>query len=99
MLLGAAQQGLEVVVTEAAQDEDLGARQQRADQLEGRVLGRGADEDHGAVLDNGQKGVLLGAVEAVNLVDEEQGAVAHLAALSGRVEHLAQIGDPREDRR
>ena len=99
VLLGAAQQGFEVVVIEPAQHEDLGARQQRADQLEGRVLGRRADEDHRAVLDNGQKGVLLGAVEAVDLVDEEQRALAHLAALPGRLEHLAQIGDPGENGR
>ena len=51
VLFGAAKQGLEVVVIETAQHEDLGARQQRADQLEGRVLGRRPDEDHGAVLD------------------------------------------------
>jgi len=99
VLLGAAQQGLEIVVVEAAQHKDLGARQQRADQLKGRVLGRGTDEDHRAVFDIGQKGVLLGAVETVDLVDEEQGAVAHLAALLGRVEHLAQIGDAGENGR
>ena len=99
MGFGALQQGFEIVVVEAAQHEDLGARQQRADQLEGRVLGRGADEDHRAVLDNRQKGVLLRAVEAVDLVDEEKRALAHLAALLRRVEHLAQIRHAGKDRR
>ncbi len=82
-----------VAVVEPAQHEHLGARQQRADQLEGRVLGRRADEDHRAVLDIGQKRILLGAVEAVDLVDEEQRALAHLAAL------LAPPRTPCADRR
>ena len=47
----------------------------------------------------GQKGVLLRAVEAVDLVDEQQRALPHLAALPGRLEHLAQIGDAGEHRR
>ena len=98
-IFGAPQQGFEVVVAEPAQHEDLGARQQRPDQLERRVLGGGADQDHGAVLDHRQKGVLLGAVEAVDLVDEQQGAVAHLAPFAGGVEHPAQIGDPGKHRR
>ena len=91
--LGAAEQRFEIVVAEPAQHQHLGARQQRADQLEGRVLGRGPDEDNGAVLDDRQEGVLLGAVEAVDLVDKEQGAAADLAALARRLEHLAQVGD------
>ena len=97
--LGAAEQRFEIVVAEPAQHQHLGARQQRADQLEGRVLGRGSDEDHGAVLDDRQECVLLGAVEAVDLVDKEQGAAADLAALARRLEHLAQVGDAGKDSR
>src|SRR6516165_4954541 len=99
LVFGAAKQSLEVVVIETAEHKDLGARQQRANQLEGRVFGCGADQDYRAVFDNRQKGVLLSAVEAVDLVDEEQGTLAHLAALFGRLEHLAQVRDPGEDRR
>ncbi len=55
--------------------------------------------DHGAVLDHRQKRVLLGAVEAVDLVDEEERAVAHLAPLPGRIEHLPQVGNSGKDRR
>ena len=40
-------------------------------QREGRVLGGGADQRHRAVLDLVQQPVLLGAVEAVDLVDEQ----------------------------
>ena len=53
-LLGAAQQGLGRRRRGGARRRP-GARQQRADQLEGRVLGRGTDEDHGAVFDKGRK--------------------------------------------
>ncbi len=99
MGFGALQQGFQVVIIEAAQHEDLRTRQQCADQFEGRVFRRRADEDHRAVLDDRQKSILLRAVEAVDLVDEEQGALAHLAALPGRVEHLAQIRHAGKDRR
>ena len=56
--------------TEWFQHIELEARQQCPGQLERRVLGRGADEDQGAVLDIGQEGVLLALVEAMHLVDE-----------------------------
>ncbi len=98
-ILGPPQQGLKIVVAEPAQHQDLGPRQQCPDQLEGRVLGGGPDQDHGAVLDHRQKRVLLGAVEAVDFVDKEQGAMADLAPLPGRLEHFAQIGDPGKYRR
>src|SRR6516225_1515294 len=99
LVFGAAQQDLEIGVIETAEHKDLGARQQRADQLEGRVLGRGTHEDHGTVLDIGKKGVLLRAVEAVDLVDKEQGALTHLPALPGRVEYLAQVRHTGENGR
>ena len=47
----------------------------------------------------GRKRILLRAVEAVDLVDEQQRALAGLAARAGRVEHLLQVGDAGEDRR
>ena len=75
------------------------ARQQRRDQLERRVLGRRADQHDGAVFHDWQKGILLGAVEAVNLVDEEQGPLPDLAPGPRRVEHFFQIGDAGKDRR
>ncbi len=99
MRFGALEQGFERGVVEPAQHKHLRARQQRTDQLEGRVFGRCADQDHRAVFDIGQESVLLGAVEAVDLVDEQQRAVPHLAPLLGRLEHLAQIGDAGKHRR
>ena len=97
IVFGAPQQDFEILVIEAPQHEDLRTRQQRPDQLEGRVLGRGADENHRAVLDHRQKGILLRAIEAMDLVDEEQRALAHLAALFRRLEDFAQIRDPGEN--
>ena len=51
--------------------EDPQARQERGVDLEVGVLGRGADEGHDAVLDVRQQGILLGLVEAMDLIDEE----------------------------
>ena len=58
------------------EDHDLAAGEQRAVQLEGRVLGRGADQDDVAGFDVRQEDVLLRAVEAVDLVEEEDRALA-----------------------
>ena len=72
----------ELVLPEAAQHVHAAAREQRRVHLEGRVLGGGADEDDRALLDVGQEGVLLGAVEAVDLVDEQDRAQAAAPALA-----------------
>ena len=56
---------------ERLEDDDLAAGQERAVELEGGVLGRRADEHDVAGLDEGQEDVLLGAVEAVDLVEKE----------------------------
>ena len=97
--LGPREQRRQGIVVEAAQDEHLAARQERGVQLEGRVLGGGADQGYRPILDIGQEAVLLGAVEAMNLVDEQERALAVLAALAGPLEHAAQVGHPGEDGR
>ena len=56
---------------ERAQLVDLRAREQRGVDLEVRVLGGRPDQGHEAVLDRRQQSVLLGLVEAVDLVEEE----------------------------
>ena len=66
------QQRFDLLGPEGLEHEDLGAGEQRADDLERRVLRRGPDEDHGALLDVGQEHGLLGLVEAVELVDEDE---------------------------
>ena len=77
--LGAGEQLLQRLPVERPEDQHARARQKRRVQLERRVLGGGADQRDGAVLHDRQEGVLLRAVEAVDLVDEEERALARLA--------------------
>ena len=65
---------------ERLEDVDAAAREQRGDEFEGRILGGGADQADVAALDVGQEGVLLRLVEAMDLVDEDDGARAVLRA-------------------
>ena len=74
-----AQQRGDLLLVERFQHIDAAAREQRRDDLEGGILGGRADQPDGAALDVGQKCVLLRLVEAVNLIDEEDGARVHLA--------------------
>src|SRR5690606_10647709 len=67
---------LQVRRTERTQHEHTGATQQCADDLEGGVLSRRADERYGARLDVREEGVLLRLVEAVDLVAEQDRAPA-----------------------
>lgn len=70
---GAVDEGRDVLAGKRLQLEDAGAGDQRAVDLEVRVLGGRADEDDGAVLDEREEVILLRLVEAVDLVDEEDG--------------------------
>ncbi len=73
------------------------AREQRADDLERRVLGRGADQRDGAVLDERQDRVLLGLVEAMDLVDEQHGAPASgVAPVAGLGNAARRSATPEE---
>ena len=88
-LLRAGEQGLKRAVVQPVEHKHRATREQGAVQLERGILGGGAHQNHGAVLDHGQEGVLLRPVEAVDLVDEEQGAGAAGAVLAGIGKHLA----------
>ena len=81
----------QVRVVEGLELEDARAADQRLVDLEVRVFRRGADQDDRAVLDPRQQRVLLRLVEAVHLVDEEDRALAELAAA------LLRLGDSRAD--
>ena len=62
------------------------------------ILRRGSDEDDPALLDVGQQHVLLGAVEAVQFVDEQDGPPAGLLQFgAGLLEHLAHFLDAGGD--
>ena len=85
-------QGAGRVDVERLEPEEGRAAEQRRVDLEVRVLGGGADEGEEAALDAGQQGVLLGLVEAVDLVEEEDRALAVLAeAVAGPLERVADV--------
>ena len=94
---GALEQSEDFVFAEGVQGVDAAAGEERGDDLKGRVLGCGADEADGAVLDVGQEGVLLGFVEAVNLIDEEDGAGAESGGFFGVDHDLLDLLDAGED--
>ena len=81
---------------EPAQYQDLAPRQQRRIELEARVLGGRPDEGHRAVLDKREETVLLGAVEAMDFVHEEERVLARLGGRLSLGEDLFQIGHTGE---
>ena len=97
--LRAIEQRLEVVVVERLQHVHRRARQQRRDDLERRVLGGRADEGEEARLDVRQEGVLLALVEAMDLVDEDDGRPARGARRLRPLDRLADVLDAAEHRR
>jgi len=64
-----------VIVGQRSELKDARSANQRADDLEVGVLRRRADQDDRAVFDVRQQRVLLRLVEAVNLVDQQDGAL------------------------
>ena len=70
---GAMEQSQEVVLLQRLKHVELASGQQGSDDLEGRVLRRGAYQGDNAALDGSEERVLLGLRETVNLVDEEYG--------------------------
>ena len=96
---GALRHLLELVRRERIEPQHLGARQQRRIELEARVLGGGANKRDGPILHHRQEAVLLGAIEAMDFIDEEQCPVAAEALEPRFLEYLLQIGDAGEDGR
>jgi hypothetical protein len=93
---GALHDRLQRIVVECLEPEQDAPRHQRGVHLEGRVLGRGADQHHPPVLDRGEERVLLRLVEAMNLVEEQHRPVAPLREpVARRGNHLAYVGNAR----
>ena len=69
------EEGIVTLVVQPFQHENLRPGQQGPVQLERRVLGGGADEGDDPLLNEGQETVLLGAVETMDLVHEQQGTL------------------------
>ena len=96
--LGPRKQLVQRLRIEPVEDQHLRAAEQRRVQLEAGILGGGAHQRHRAALDIGQETVLLRAVEAVDLVHEQQRALARLQRGLGFGEDLLEIGHAREHR-
>ena len=100
-LAGAVEQGTHLGLVERFEHIDRSPRQQRRIDLEGRVFGRCADEGEQARFDERQKAVLLRLVEAVDFIDEEDGALAlrppHLG-LGHCLAHFLDAGKHRRER-
>ena len=90
---------LKGLAVEGVENEDLAPGKQSAVEFEGGVLGSGSHQHHGPVFHVGQESVLLGPVEAVDLIHEEECPFAVFPAAGGFVEGLAQIGHARKHRR
>ena len=85
---------------ERLEPEERAAREQRAGEREERVLGGRADEHEQPFLDEREQRVLLRAVEAVHLVEEEDRALALLAEPGpGPLGDLAHVLHARGHRR
>ena len=81
---------LDLGVAERVQTEDAHAGEQCSVHLERRILGRRPDQGYGPVLGVWQHRVLLRLVPAVDLVDEQDGALVRRA--TGFLDGLAQVG-------
>jgi len=91
---GALDDEAHLIFAERLEDEHARARQQCGDDLERRVLGRRPNERHVTLLDEREHRVLLGLVEAMDLVDEHDGPLAGGAAeLAGLLDHAPQVGN------
>jgi len=91
------EQRLQRRIVEAMKHQDLTARQQRGVEFEGWIFGGCTDEGDDPFLHHRQKRILLGFVETVDFIDEQQRALAFLRAVTGGGKYLFQIGDAGKD--
>ena len=89
-----AQQQVRGLAVQGLEAEQRGTRQEWWVDLKVRVLRRGSDEDQQPGLHGRQQGVLLGLVEAVDLVEEQDRAdVAFAKSGQGGRHHLSDVLD------
>ena len=78
VLNGTAQQRCNLVFCKRLQHVDAAAGEQRGDDLEGRIFGGCSDQPNCSALHVGQECILLCLVEAMDFIDEQDGARVHL---------------------
>lgn len=91
---GAVEEGNEVGGGDGFELENLGAGDEGGVDVEVGIVGGGSDEADGAAFEVGEEGVLLGFVEAVDFVDEEDGGLVSEGLKSaGGFDFCADFGD------
>ena len=88
----------QIIGRKGLKHENLAAGQKSAVYLKGRVFCRRADQYNGALFYEGEECVLLSFVEAVDLIDEEDGLLAELAVFLGLLHDGFDLFDPGGDR-
>ena len=89
----------DLILFERLEHIDPAAGEQSRNHFEGGVLGGGADQPDGAALDVRQEGVLLGLVEAVNLVDEQDRPRVQIGGFGRVGHHLLDLFNAAHDGR
>ena len=91
---GAVEEGDDVGGGDGLELENLGAGDEGGVDVEVGIVGGGSDEADGAAFEMGKEGVLLGFVEAVDLVNKEDGGLVAkgLVGASG-FDFCADLGD------
>ena len=94
---GPLEQDHQVLLGQGLEDEHFAPGEQRTVDLKGGILRGGPDEKDAPFLHKGEKGVLLGLVEAVDLVHEDDGPFPELPVALGLLHHRADLLDPAGD--
>ena len=95
---GMVQECENVITLQGFEFEHPSSAQERSDHLERWILRRRADQGDCPILDRVEDSVLLGLVESMNLVDEEDHPREPVSmSRLGVGDHLAQVGDATGD--
>ncbi len=97
VLEGAAEKLDDLRRSERIENVDLGAGEKRRNHFERRILRCRADEDDVAGLHVREKSILLSFVEAMNFVDEDDGAMAGAGFMLGHGHDFLDFLDAGED--
>ena len=87
-----------MLIGERRESVDAAAGEESGDHFKGGVLRSGPDQADRAPLDIGQKGILLSLVEAMNLINEENGSRAEAGSLLRVRHYLLDFLDAAEHR-
>ncbi len=88
----------QLLIGQRRQAIDAATGEQGRDYFKGRVLRGGPDQTDGAALDIGEKCILLGLVEAVNLIDKENGPRSEAGGFLRVRHHLLDLLDAAQHR-